>query len=84
MSEKPTPIYVEQSTVGIREVIYGDNSAESQDRAAVSFHKDSVGISGYWNGNSGEWAGEWLGADLDRDAVEHLHSFLGQWLEQTK
>ena len=64
--------------------VYGDNSDESQDRAAVDFGPTFVSLTGYWNGNGGEWAGDWLGATLDREAVEHLRDQLTKWLEAGK
>lgn len=68
---------------GLTGIIYGDNTDESEDRAAVEFTPTAVTITGYWNGNSGEWTGEWLGAALDRVAVEHLRDHLTTWLEET-
>jgi len=81
---EPTLIEVEETENGITGIVYGDNSEGSEDRTGVSFNADSVDISGYWNGNDGEWTGEWLGANFDRAAVEHLRDHLTAWLEQTK
>lgn len=81
---EPVHIEVDQTDQGIRSVTYGNGGDDSEDRTLVGFNEDSVDIAGWWDGNDGEWTGEWLGANFDRAAVEHLHGLLGAWLEATK
>ncbi|WP_346927339.1 hypothetical protein [uncultured Arthrobacter sp.] len=80
---EPTLIEVAETEKGIMSVVYGDGGDDSEYRTQVCFNPDSVDISGYWSGNDGEWTGEWLGANFDRAAVEHLRDHLSAWLEQT-
>lgn len=83
-----TAIFEERTERGLTEVTYanlreGQCITDSHARTAVSFGPDTVGITGYWDGNSGEWSEDWLGAAFDRSAVTDLRDKLTAWLEQT-